>query len=284
MFAAYPYNGLMVSHGGQPSSRALSPNIWSRGWGQAASPTGTHNLKMVGDDFLTFGGTVAANVGTYHSQAGFYTSFEDTSSTLAQVATSFDGVITATTPATDDKEVWIQPGGTASVLTQVSSTAGSDKMMLFEARVKFSSVANSTNYLVGLGEEGMAVENTIADAATLVSKDYVGFAIFEDAGTSLKVVYRKAGQAMQTLFTYGTAIAADTYYKLGMLYDPAEVASKRIKFFVDGVEQTTYITNALLTAATFPDGEELNFLMGVKNGSAAAKSISCDWWAVASGG
>ncbi len=31
--------------------------------------------------------------------------------------------------------------------------------------------------------------------------------------------------------------------------------------------------------ATFPDAEELNALFGVKNGAAAAKALTVDWWA-----
>jgi hypothetical protein len=74
---------------------------------------------------------------------------------------------------------------------------------------------------------------------------------------------------------------ADTFVKLGFLYDPSAPPAKRIKVFVSNVEQSTYVTAANIAAATFPDGEELGFLFGMKMGSAVLAEAAIDWWAFA---
>jgi hypothetical protein len=284
MFAHNPMM-TMVSTAGQPSNRAPSPKLWNGLRGQFFSPDGTTRLKMLGNDFIDFGGTVASNVGSYSSSGGRFYSYEDNSCTIAQIATNRDGAVALTTPATDNVEAWLQPGGTASVSSVISTTAGDDKVLAFEARVKFSSIANSTNFFVGLSEEGTAIENTIGDDAVLVAtKDFIGFRVNEADGDSLIFMYQKGSQTAQTVLTYGTALVADTYYKLGFLFNPDEQDSKKIKIFIDGTEQTTYVTATNLAAATFPNGEELQPLFGLKNGSAGAKVLTMDWYALGAGG
>lgn len=269
---------LLTTHLGQLGGRGLSPRLWSRVGGQALSGDGASNWHFSGDDFNSFGLTtaVAANVGRYAGQAGAYLSYEDTGNSIAQLASEVGGVMRVATDATDNDESWIQPGGAASVLGKVSTTAGADKCMIFEQRVRFGQVSNTFNFLGGLSEEGLAAADTVTDAGALADKDFIGFWITEADGDALKFGYRKAGGALQTVLS--SAIAVSTWYKLGFVYDPSAPPAKRIKVFIDNVEQSTYVTSTNLAAATFPDGEELNWLFGIKNGEAAIKNADCDWW------
>ena len=276
-------NGLFASalftiHQGQDGGRGLSPRLWKSVAQQSMSPDGLSQGYMAGDDFRTVALTtaVSANVGRYAGEAGGYLSYEDTGGAIAQLATESGGVLNITTDGTDNDEMWLQPGMATSVLGMISDTAGSDKKLIFEARFRVSKVTNTLNYFIGLSEEGLAAADTVTDAGALASKDLIGFWVTEADGDSLKFGYRKAGQALTTVGTFGTALAASTWYKVGFIYDPAE--TKKIRFYVDNVEQTDYVTATNIAAATFPDGEELNFLAGVKNGTAAISYIDLDWW------
>ena len=133
---------------------------------------------------------------------------------------------------------------------------------------------------LGLAEEGSAAADFITDADAMADKDFIGFKILADALTTLKFVYKKAGQTEQVVFSYGTAIAVDTWYKVGFIYDPSATAAKKITAYVDNVEQTTYVTSTNLAAATFPLGEEMSPIFGVKNSAATAKKLKLDWYAL----
>jgi hypothetical protein len=276
MFGNFLSNSLLTIHQGKNDARSLSPRLWGQVVKHSLSPDGGSFGYSAGDNFFGFNGAVSTNVGTYSSQGGGYRSYEDTGNSITQLATEVGGVVRITTDTTDNDESWLCHGSATSVLGKVASSSG--KLLAFEARFRLGQIVTH-NMFIGLTEEGCAVADTVTDAGALADKDLLGFWILEGAGTSLKYGYRKSGGAVQTVGTYGTAIAASTWYKVGFLYDPQEVASKRIKFYIQNEEQTSYATATNVSAATFPDGEELNFLAGIKNGAGAASSIDIDWWA-----
>lgn len=271
---------LFTNHLGQSGGRSLSPRIWTKFYGQGGSPDGAANAYGAADDFLSFNGTVSANVGTYSSQGGGYRSYEDTGNSISTIATEVGGVLRITTDGTDNDESWLCAGGATNVQGKVSSTGG--RMLAFEARIRLGQ-AVTQNMFIGLTEEGCAAADFITDAGAMGDKDLLGFWILEGASTSLRFGYRKQGSALQALATAAT-ISASTWYKVGFLYSPSEVESKRIKFFLDNVEQSTYVTQTQLAASLFPSGEELNFLAGVKNGAASATALDIDWYQVAQDG
>lgn len=265
---------------GQGTTRGLSPQIWNRLAGGMLSTDGILNGFFNGDDFTCFGDTyaLAANVGRYAGECGAYRSYQDTGDVISQLATEVGGVLDITTTTTDNNESWIQPGNATSVFGKVLASA--PKMLLFEARIRPLQVTDTYNTFCGMSEEGLAAADTITDAGALASKDLLGFWVLEADGDSLKFGWRKAGQAAVTLGTYGTALAANTWYKVGFAYDPSPhiPPAKRLTFYVNNVEQTTYGTDTLLAAATFPDGEELGMLFGIKNQTNVGKTVQMDWW------
>jgi len=230
------------------------------------------------EDFDAFGQTVAvtSNVGYYAGKSGAWKSYEDNSCAITPQATVNGEIVIATTTS-DNVEVWLQSGASAAAPFVISDTSGSDKKLVFEARVKTSTATNSKfGFFVGLAEEGLAAADTIADDGTLASKDLIGFFRPEGDGDGIDFVYQKAGQALQTIVADIT-VAADTYLKLGFVYDPAAPAAKRIAVYVDGVEQSTYVTATNIAAATFPDGEELGVLIGGKNATNVQYTLAADW-------
>jgi hypothetical protein len=277
MLGLHP-NAVFTPHVGQSGGRGVSPRLWSRVDGQELSPDGASNGYSIGDEFLSFGATfdVASNVGRYASEAGGYKSYEDTGAAISQVASVVGGAVAISIDADDNQEAWLQSGGGTGVLGKISDTAGEDKLLIFEARFKTSQIT-AGNLFLGLAEEGLAAHETMTDDGDLASKDLIGFAVNEDAPSTLTFVYRKAGQALQTPIASLKTLVADTFYKVGFVYDPRAVPSQRIRVYVDNVENGTYVTATNIAAATFPDGEELAFLAGVKNAT-DIMTLTLDWW------
>jgi hypothetical protein len=226
------------------------------------------------EEFDGFGGSVTNNVGSYASRGGWWTSYEDTGATVAQLATEVGGVLKITTDNTDNDEVWLSPGSATSVMTKI--TSGSSEVVAYECRVRATQIVTQ-NAFFGLSEEGLAAADTVSDAGAFASKDMIGFNLAEAASATMTFAYRKAVQALTVNIAALKTIVAATWYKFGFLYDGGAPISKRIRVFVDGEEQSTYVTATNIAAATFPSGEELNPLIGLKNGAGAITQWDVDW-------
>lgn len=291
MFGMLP-SALQVGHRGQPSNAGLSPRIWTKFVQSCMSPDGDPGF-FCGDDFLVFGESVAAasNIACFVSQLGQYKAYIDTSSSIAQLATQTGGVIALTTEAADNEEVSICQGGAGTAAaTSVLGALNRDtspKLTCFETRFKVNSVADDVAAIfVGLMEENGAVHNAkVDDTGATIDNDYIGFeTVHTNSGTTgtnaaLRAVYKKDGQTAVTSISGVQTMVADTWYKAGFVYDPGAPASKRISWYIDNTEQSTYVTDTLMNAAGFPDGEEMGYTAIVKTGSAASAVLSIDWWA-----
>ena len=229
------------------------------------------------DDFLNYGVMAAG----YAASAGGYAHYIDTGDTIASIATENKGVIKFLTDTTDNDECWLSSGGNTGTMGVISDTVGSDLKLWFECRIRLTQIGNTYDMFVGLAEEGLAAADTVTDAGAMADKDFLGFNVLEADGDAINVAYKKEGQTVQTAIAGIKVPVAATWYKLGFVYDPSAASAKRISFYVDGVENGTYITGTNIAAATFPDGEELALLAGVKNGGGAASSFDMDWWAFA---
>ena len=280
MFNLFP-SQLYTTYKGS-NYRALSPYIWSRVASNLMTPDGNDQGYFIGSDFRNFGKTTAvgSNIGRYADTSGPYLSYEDTSDTIAQLETNRNGEIVFTTAATDNNEDWLVPGGATSVMGVISTTAGSDKLLAFECRFKIGVLAE-TGFFIGLSEEGLAAANTLVDdTGALASKDMIGFHCPMHASiATCSFVHRKATQAAVTVISGLKTMVADTYYNMGFVFDPKKPTSQRITVYLDNAEQTTYTTGTQISAATFPDGEELLPLFGLKTGAAGVKTLTVDSWA-----
>jgi hypothetical protein len=282
MFGGLFANSLLTIHKSKNNSRLLSPALWSRAVNAALAPDGYSGGVVLGDDFraLGIGTAVSSNVGYYVGGGGTYYSFEDTGGAIAQLATERKGAVRLSVDADDNQETWLQYGNATSVSAMISDTAGDDELLIFECRIRPNDVVG--NRFVGLAEEGSAAGDFISDAGAMGDKDWIGFFTAEGAPTSLKFGYKKAGQTAVTVATAATLVE-DAWTKLGFVYDPGEVPAKRIKFFVDNVEGTTYVTETNIAAATFPDGEEMSPIFGVKNVT-DIMTMDVDWFALYTAG
>lgn len=277
-------SALLTIHKGQSGGRGLSPRLWARvGRYQSLSPDGFSNGFYVGDDFLRFADWSPASAGTTTLPSttvpgvNGYAVYTDTTTTAASIVrlnNASGGVVRLGTSATDNHQAVLCTEG---VYGAISDAAGSDKLTVFEARVRFGQIAEHGAF-IGLTEEGLNANDTLVDdTGALPSKDLIGFHVDTAGPTALDFVYRKAGQTAQVVIAGVQTIAADTWYKLGFVYDPSAPDSKKIAVYVDNVEQSTYVTATDIAAATFPDGEELGFLATVKTGEAGSKTLDLDW-------
>ena len=126
-----------------------------------------------------------------------------------------------------------------------------------------------------------AAEAVVDNTGALGACSYIGFHVDAADGDALNFVYKAEGQAQTDAIAGVQALAADTIYNEGLAFDPKAETAKRIKVYVDGTEQPTYVTGTNIAAATFPDAEPLGLCLATKVGSAAEVKVTMDWWRVA---
>ena len=231
-----------------------SPRIWSD-MPMVQSDWEYGQLARVRDDFCNFG----------TDEGGWY-DYTDTGNTVTQLATEEGGVVRLSLDATDNDESWLISGNNTAGFMKI--TAG--KKFAFEARVRVNQIVDQALF-VGLCEEAFAASDGFTDdSGVLADKDYIGFRVLTAAPAGLDTATRTSGDAAETVIQDGAqTLVAGTWYKLGMKCD-----GTTITFYVDGVALGTTTTTA---GTGVPDGEELAVAFGLKNGTAAARTMDVDW-------
>jgi len=274
--------------------RGPSPAIWK------TIPDGMADLGYGGvhffDDFLdawSLSGVTTA------AQYNKYLIYSDTGQTLAS---GTDVVVTdpsTLTAATDDAAAGYDTDTDWDVGTLVMAGDATDedessirtsasfiinklslKKLAFEFRFKTETVANANHSLfIGLSDT-VPADSALTDATgDLAAADNVlGFLVDIADGDALRPVYQAGSQTQQLKGT--AAMTADKYIKAGFLLDVDAAPSKRGKFFINGVEQTTYITQANFEAATFPNDIAMGLGFYRKLPTAADVDYTLDWWKI----
>lgn len=181
----------------------------------------------------------------------------------------------------DNEGVALGPGG-GGVFLDDSGTYGK---CCFEVRLKTSTVTDTKHGIfAGLLETaaiGAAVP--IATDGTIADKNCIGFWRREGDGDQFDFIYKADGQTMQAPLTdmISGGLAADTFVKLGFVFDPLEATAKRIKVYINNVEQSTYVTGTNIDAATFPDDAFMGLCLAVMNATGTTPgTTTVDWIAV----
>lgn len=272
---------LVQRFGGDSTGNEPSPAIWNRvSWSDIHHGKG----KYFYDDFtsLAIPLAVASNAAVYTSDKGWY-SYQDTGDVITQLATDDNGVLEIAIAATNNNETWIQPGSATSVMFTPRTKANSGQSIFFEARVNMSTLVG--NMFVGLMEEGEAAADTLGDTGVVADLDFIGFHVSESTPTVATFKYNKTSSSVSdgtSVIAAAHTFVADEFVKLGFVIDMGEADNnKRVKAYVNGVEQGTYVTNTAFENTTlFPTGEEMHVIFGGKNNN-AAKSVRIDWVRVA---
>jgi hypothetical protein len=283
----FPSN-LMATHIGQRGSK-LSPRLWARLIEQQLTPDGAAPGRMLFDDFDSFPNlTLSTAAGQLQPPNGYH-AFITVNTTVGSVrqlpaTPSAVRLLTSTAAAAGaHADTILATNGNVGTMGVISNSPSLSRMLITEFRFRLSSVADSAaSVFLGLGEEGLAATNgIIVDSAghTLVDKDLIGFFIPNGDGDSLRFVYRKAGQALQTLFTYDQPLQTGVWYNAGFIYDPLTRPGKRLKAFVNNIEQPIGLSHDQIGAAVFPNGEYLAQYAAVKStANNAPQNIDLDLW------
>jgi|TARA_R100000049_G_scaffold4499_1_gene10248 hypothetical protein len=266
----------LVQYKGKNDDRGPSPSLW------ADLPRDIQDPN-VGFEFFDDFVNVSKHITDQDTQQ--YASYIDTGVTLTQLAGVVGGQLEIAGNDADNDEGVLSTHGP---LAQVSDTAGNDRKLWFEARFSKASIAdNGLGFFLGLAFDhgsSVPISGTLAltdDDANLGAFSYIGFHCDQADGDAIDFVYKAEGGA-QTVAIAGVQVpAADTFYKFGFKYDPSALTSKRIAVYVDGTEQTTYVTGTDIAAATFPDAEPLGLVLATKVGAASEVKSQLDWWKVA---
>jgi len=199
--------------------------------------------------------------------AGGWKTAGDATYDVTAAAGTLGGQVKLAPEAGSNNEVYHQLGEKGTE-TYIEYTKSSGKKSWVEFRVAYTSVTLAANMFIGLGEEGSAAANWIGDSGdSFADKDLVGFIVWEADPNALDVNCRKNGQATEDV-GLASAITAGTWYTLGIYFDGVETVS----YYVDG----TAVQTSDLDDSTFPAGEELSPLIGLKNGDSDA-AIEIDW-------
>lgn len=151
----------------------------------------------------------------------------------------------------------------------------------FESRVKSSTITD-TKHGIFLGMTADAVltaTSPIAAAGTLADINLVGFHRLESDGDYFDTVYKADGVTQVTLQSDAALIAADTYVKLGFVFDPT---TNVLSFYKNGVKLSTTYTVPSAAGTDFPNDVRLGLVIAVLNATGTTPgSAEIDWWRAA---
>ena len=214
------------------------------------------------EDFLSFPATAHDAVGNGWSYPGV------NNVTTAMRTDQIGGVVRIGATGADLDEAYLVYNNIGGMFKFIS---GQD--LWFEARVKPSTVAAETSLMIGMVNEALVHITAMADntGILLVTNDFVGFHSVCATPTVLRAAHVYAALGDVTNGT--TTIAGTTWYKLGFSF-----VRGKLRFYVDNVQVGADITvTSAPLPATFPYGEELCPVIGVKCGDAVARSVDIDW-------
>ena len=193
------------------------------------------------------------------------------------VVDTLEGRLSVTSGGTDNNQSML---ATSVDLGHVSDAAGEEAKMWFEARVKVSSISDM-GLFVGLAAEADAAVDFLDDnsADIVTTANCLGFHTATAAPATVRSVYHNGSGEATAVESGIHTLVADTYVKLGFVFDPDEAdAAKKIRFYVNGAETATAVSATNIAAATFPDSVNMGLVLTTKTGEAVTKSLVVDWW------
>lgn len=259
-----------------------SPRIWQNcPW--HAIRSGTRRGIVFHDDFENM-----FNAASTEQATSAYMTLAENGGTVAALADPVGafGALALLTSATDNDQTSIlSGGGTGGAFAFLdpavveSPTDLTPHEIWFEARFKVSAITGMLAF-VGFAGEGANVDNgTMADTtgALTGAADTLGLKIVQSA---LTLSFSRGGVEFVTPITVATLVA-DTYIKAGFHYNPNWPTAHKIAGYANNDKIATKVTLANIQAATFPDGDALCLHAVAKNETAAARTVTVDWWRAA---
>lgn len=251
---------------GVNSGPGASPNIWADCPWTLIDQDPNVGFKIY-DNFLTIGKTPPTTEGNFGRYKGF-----TSSGGIIGPSGEYGGGIRIY-DATDNEAASL---GTSNFPFKIGRGMGK---FWFEASVKVSAITDTTqNLFIGLFEDA-ALSATVPFGATGVITDnnYVGFQRLEADGDKLDIVYRANGVTAVTVLADAVTLVADTYVKIGMVFDPS---TNVLTFFADGVPVATK-TIPSSAGDDFPNDVQLGLVFAAMNAATATVIPTMRWWRAA---
>lgn len=251
--------GLITDEAMTASGAGLSPLIWDDcpRLQMLLDPTLGH---FVGDNFAFANGESFTTAKNYVLAGA--------NGTFTHVASDPNGVALLTAPGTDNDECNVNLNTGVGIMKLDAATN-----WWFETRVKINQIATAQGVFVGLVGDGitMGVDFMTDDTMAMKVQDTLGFQIL--AATDIAAVWQSmmhlTGGARAAV--NATLLTASTgWVKLGM-----KCVAGTVTFYVNGVADSTTITSA---DTNFPLNKYVVPGFATKCGSAAANTLSIDWW------
>lgn len=255
----------IVQHRGQNSDRAPSPNIWAD-FDQNVNVIPGRYVHIF-EDFVTFPLIVAG------AEAVIGHGYKGMASTGGggTVADEPGGVFTIQSDGDDEScnlALLQKP-------VKISRTTGK---LWFECRLKTSTIADTKHAIfIGLGDT-MTLSATVPLTATgaLADENAVGFHRPEGDGDGIDFSYKADGVTAVVQLADAVVPVADTYVKLGFVYEPTTGVLTAYK---NGVELGSPKTIPTAAGTDFPNDVNLGFVFAVLNATASTPgSSSIDWY------
>jgi hypothetical protein len=172
---------------------------------------------------------------------------------------------------------------TVNLPFKLSTTSGK---FWFEARLKTNTVTDTRHgFVVGLwAQQTLSATVPIAAAGTLADNNFVGFHRLEADGDQIDTVYKADGQtqvivdgdAISTtagVHTAAGSLAADTYIKLGMVFDPA---TSKLAWYINGVKLPDTYTVTTTAGNPFPNDVQMGLCFAMLCASADDAVVTID--------
>lgn len=267
MTISLPSNLALTGNG-----RGLSTNLWDDFDAVGVFIAQNENIGYgVKPNLRSFDVAVDAAVPTVLYGSEGARGYIDTGAVIQQLPAVMGGGLRFVTDGTQYDEAWLQWGGSGGSPFMISDTLANNRELVFEAATRMTTTvsAEDIDVFVGLAEEGSAVADMIANDGGMADKDLIGFEF--TTGENANWVYRKNGQAVQTPGSSWQTLVNNTWYHFGFRFDTD--SDSITPWFGTGdrttsamnPDKTSQITSADIAAATFPDGEGLSPIIGVKN-------------------
>lgn len=215
---------------------------------------------FVGDDFTLANGESFTTAKNYVLAGA--------NGTFTHLAADPNGVAVLTGPGTDNDECNVNLNSGVGIL-KLDAT----KNWWYEARVKINQITTAQGVFVGLITDDitMGVDFMVDNDMTMKVQDALGFQIVHAANAaaiwqSMMILTGGARAAINAAL----ATASTGWVKLGM-----KCVSGTVTFYVNGVADANTTTSA---TANFPLDQYVVPAFATKCGSAAANTLSIDWW------
>lgn len=261
---------------------AQTDNGWSPGiWGSCpiqAIKDGEISGKVFEFDFDTLPKTPATTEGNF----GLFSQFSSTGGAIDS-ATGIGGGWVFSSDG-DDEGASIR---SRAISFQIDRTAA--KKFWFEARIKTSTITDTKhNIICGMmGDSALTATVPITAAGAVADVNIVGFRRTEAAsgGALMDTFYKADGVTAVTVQAGAVALTADTYTKLGMVYEPevdpflhdvsmTGVGRYNLFFYNNGIRLSSYKQIPSAQGTDFPNDVGLGFVFAVLNATASTPGNS----------